>query len=72
MFNTQISLGDIVLFAGFCIGGASSYFGTLNKIKATDYKIEELRRGRGLILEHWPHTVQRCFGWRGNGNISQD
>ena len=63
MLSTSISIGDIAIMVGLVGTAAANYFGVVNKIKAVDYKLEELRRGRGLILEHWPHAVRRCFGF---------
>lgn len=35
---------------------------------ATEKAVENMQRGRGLILEHWPPMVRRCFGYGANGN----
>jgi hypothetical protein len=68
--DSHISIGDLVVIIGILGSIAANYFGVLNKIRATDWKVEELRRGRGLILEHWPHAVRRCFGYD-NGPTAQ-
>ena len=65
-----VSLGDLVIACGMAAAAAANYFAVVNKQKATDWKVEELRRGRGLILEHWPPSVRRCFGYS-NGTERQ-
>ena len=62
--DPQVSLGDIIVVVGFVVGGLANYFMLSSKVREVLYKVEELRRGRGLILEHWPYAVQRCFGYR--------
>jgi hypothetical protein len=49
---------------GLCLAGVGNYFGTVARVKEVDWKIEELRRGRGLILRDWPPMVKRCFGYK--------
>lgn len=67
MLRTEISIGDLAVIVGLVGTALGNYFTTRNMTERTDYKVEELRRGRGLILEHWPPAVQRCFGYF-NGN----
>jgi hypothetical protein len=62
-----ISVGDLCIFVGMCGAAVGNYFGTVNKVKEVKWMVEELRRGRGLILRDWPPMVKRCFGYR-NGN----
>jgi hypothetical protein len=59
MIQYTISLGDIVVVtvAVFSIGVNYA------RISTIEYKFEELRRGRGLILDHFPPMVRRCFGF---------
>jgi hypothetical protein len=59
MIQYTVSLGDmvVVVVAIFSIGVNYAH---INQI---DYKVEELRRGRGIILEHFPPMVRRCFGY---------
>lgn len=61
--KTEISVGDVAVVVGLAVTAAANYFGLQGKIKSVDYKVEELRRGRGLILEHFPPMVKRCFGY---------
>ena len=61
--DQTISFGDIMVCVGIVAAGAANYFGTIAKINSVDYKVEELRRGRGLILKDWPYTIQRCFNY---------
>ena len=69
IIDQTISVGDIFVIGGLIVGGAANYFGTVGKVKSVDYKVEELRRGRGLILKDWPYPVQRCFNYiNGNGS----
>lgn len=71
-FQTTVSLGDLIVALVSLCTLVGLYYTQRADIRQTDYKVEELRRGRGLILEHWPHMVQRCFGWRGGGNSAED
>lgn len=77
-FSTQISLGDLIMIGGLVIGVVANYFGIVRRIdgldgrqSAAETQIDDLRRGRGLILgetSDWPDTVRRCFGFHsGNG-----
>ena len=63
MLDPTISVGDVVAIVGMTAAAVGNYFAIASKIKATDWKVEELRRGRGLILDHWPPMVRRCFGY---------
>lgn len=79
--SPTISLGDIALIVGLLGTMVWNYFAIIrrqdrlnarhdllsNRVTNLDGKVEELRRGRGLILEHWPATVRRCFGFDANG-----
>lgn len=79
--SPTISIGDIVLVLGLFGTMAWNYFAVIRRqdrlsarhdlisqrVTNLDNRVEELRRGRGLILEHWPATVRRCFGFDGNG-----
>lgn len=67
MISPVISIGDIVVGLGFFIGMLANYFAMKNAISVLDFKVEELRRGRGLIMREWPALVQRCMGFR-NGH----
>jgi hypothetical protein len=62
-FDNHVSLGDLVLFMGFIGGMIVNWFTLREKVNRIDYKLEELRRGRGLMLEHWPQMVRQCFGF---------
>lgn len=66
-----VSLGDIAVIAGLVLAGVGNYFATVGVAKSVDYKVEELRRGRGLILRDWPVKVQRCFGYINGKSQSQ-
>jgi hypothetical protein len=63
MFQTTVSVGDLIVAAVSLCSALGVFYAVKYQVIACDYKVEELRRGRGLILEHWPHTVQRCFGF---------
>lgn len=65
--STQVSWGDIFVGLGLLAAMAQNYFGTQAAIKELRRDYEEVRRGRGLILEHFPHAVQRCFGFINGG-----
>jgi hypothetical protein len=60
-----ISLGDVILGVCMFVSVIANYFAVKYAIRDLDYRVEELRRGRGLILEHWPAPVRRCFGFDG-------
>lgn len=70
--STTVSLGDLIVALISLCTLVGLYYAQRFSIAQTDYKVEELRRGRGLILEHWPHMVQRCFGWRGSGSRGEE
>jgi hypothetical protein len=56
------------VIGGMVLAATVNYITTVQRQKATDWKVEELRRGRGLILRDWPQRVQQCFGYiAGNG-----
>lgn len=79
--SPTISLGDIALILGLAGTMIWNYVMIIRRqdglnarhtllsqrVTNLDGKVEELRRGRGLILEHWPATVRRCFGFDANG-----
>ena len=64
----HISVGDILILIGFVGTILGNYFMLKALVREVNYKVEELRRGRGLILEHWPPSVQRCFGYMNGGS----
>ena len=73
-FSGQITLGDAVMVATLCISIGYNYVAVVRRVDrlglrqdALGEKIEDLRRGRGLILEHWPPMVRRCFGYSSEG-----
>lgn len=43
-------------------------FKQVRRIDTIEYQVEELRKGRGLIMEHFPPMVRRCFGYGANGH----
>jgi hypothetical protein len=63
MFQTTVSLGDLVVCAVAIVSGAGTFFANKARVESVEYKVEELRRGRGIILEHFPPMVRRCFGY---------
>lgn len=73
MFQTTVSLGDVVVLLGLAATVLTNYFGVVRRVdrisdrqKATDDKVEELRHGRGLVLgptSDWPPMVRKCFGY---------
>lgn len=72
-FSNTITVGD--LFAGLMMvcSAIAFYFAGVRRVDAVVIKadvleksVEELRRGRGLILDgdsNWPDAVRRCFGY---------
>lgn len=77
-FSNHVSIGDVCVIAGVVGSVAWNYFGLHRKIdhldnrqSTTEKTLEELRRGRGLILgetSDWPNAVRRCFGFGRNGS----
>ena len=72
MISGTITWGDIAVIVGLLIGGTANFYAVKGMVSATDYKVEELRRGRGLILEHFPPMVRRCFGYGSSHYRSDD
>lgn len=72
-FSTQITLGDVIAIAVIAAGVVTNYYGIVRRLDgldsrqtSTEKNIEDLRRGRGLILGEagdWPLAVRRCFGF---------
>jgi hypothetical protein len=68
IIEPTISVGDVSVIGGLVLAATVNYITTVQRVKATDWKVEELRRGRGLILREWPQKIQQCFGYiSGNG-----
>lgn len=79
--SPTISIGDIVLVLGLCGTMAWNYFTVIRRqdrlaarhdllsqrVNNLDTRVDDLRRGRGLILEHWPAPFRRLFGFDANG-----
>lgn len=77
-FSANITLGDVIALLGLAGTVAYNYFAIWRRIdrvsnrvelvdtriKTTDEKFEDLRRGRGLIMESWPQAMQRVMGFR--------
>lgn len=66
--SPQITVGDLAVICGMLLTAAAHYWAVFFKLKNVDTKVEELRRGRGLILgdgSDWPDAVRRCFGFGG-------
>lgn len=70
MLQTTVSFGDLLVLAGFGVHVMYNYFGVVRRVdrvvlrhEGLEQKFEELRRGRGLILESFPPMVRRCFGY---------
>lgn len=76
-FSNHVTIGDIVVAGGIAGSLIWNYFGIHRKLDSldsrqatTETKIEDLRRGRGLIMgetSDWPNAVRRCFGFGPNG-----
>lgn len=69
-FSAQITLGDAVMVATLFVSIGYNYVAVVRRVDRVALlqdklgeKVEDLRRGRGLILEHWPPMVRRCFGF---------
>lgn len=72
--NTTISLGDVITLLTLVGVVIYNYYAIVRRIdrvtervKHNEQSIEDLRRGRGLILENWPQAMQRLLGFR-NGH----
>lgn len=69
-YDNSITLGDVVALILLCAAMIAQYIALIrrldshaNRIKNTEDDIYELKRGRGLVLEHWPFRVRQCFGF---------
>jgi hypothetical protein len=65
-FTPSISLDSIVTLAGFAGAIFAQHLLMKSDIKQNKKDIDDLRRGRGLILgtnSDWPDAVRRCFGF---------
>lgn len=68
MFSLTISLGDVLVVGGMLAHLVFFQFKQVRRIDTIEYQVEELRKGRGLIMEHFPPMVRRCFGYGANGH----
>jgi hypothetical protein len=69
MISYSVSLGDLIV-AGVAVGSVIYNYAVVQKrVDSISYNYEELRRGRGIIIEggDWPDTVRRCFGYGRRG-----
>ena len=67
-FSNHVTLGDVVVILGIVAAVFANYFGMRARINELAKTVDELRRGRGLILgpnSDWPDAVRRCFGFVG-------
>lgn len=69
--NSNVSVGDIIAILLLVATIAYNYFAIIrrmdrmsDRLKYTEQHFEDLRRGRGLILESWPQAMQRLMGFR--------
>lgn len=69
--TTNISVGDIAAIMMLAGTIAYNYYAIVRrmdrmseKIKHNEDAYNDLRRGRGLILENWPQAMQRLMGFR--------
>lgn len=72
--NTNVSIGDIIAIVLLLCTIAYNYYAIIrrldrvsDRLKINESHYEDLRRGRGLILESWPQAMQRLMGFR-NGH----
>jgi len=66
IFRSDISIGDLAVICGMLVAAAAHYFGIKNRIDNVLNTVEELKRGRGLVMgatSDWPIAVRRCFGF---------
>ena len=65
-FHPTLTIDSIVVVVGFAGTLAGQWFFLRADVKALRHDIENLRRGRGLIMgatSDWPDAVRRCFGF---------
>ena len=65
IFRSEISIGDISVIVIGLLSLAGYFFGIKYRLDALSTTVEDVRRGRGLILgpnSDWPAAVRRCFG----------
>lgn len=68
---TTVSIGDIILAVGMVASVVFNYAVNSFMIKQLMRDINDIRRGRGLIMgpnSDWPPQVRRCFGYGENVN----
>lgn len=77
--NTNISLGDVLTLLTLVGVIIYNYYAIVRRIdritervKHNEDSIEDMRRGRGLILETWPIAMQRLMGFRNGGGYLND
>lgn len=71
----HISLDSVVTLVGFLGIIIANYFGVIRRVDAHSYRLKsieddvtDLKKGRGLMLEYWPQSVQRCMGYIGRAH----
>lgn len=69
--STTISVGDVLTLITLIGVVIYNYYAIVRRIdritervKHNETSYEDLRRGRGLILENWPQAMQRLMGFR--------
>lgn len=69
--NSNVSVGDIIAIFMLLCTIAYNYYAIIrrldrmtDRLKHTEQSFEDLRRGRGLIMESWPQAMQRLMGFR--------
>lgn len=72
--NTTVSIGDLIAITLLLSTIAYNYYAIIRRldrlqdqIKRNADSFEDLRRGRGLILESWPQAMQKVMGFRNGG-----
>lgn len=70
-FQTHVTIGDVAVLVALAGNVLYFIFGVGWRIQNTDFKVEELRRGRGLVMKDWPIGFQRVMGFI-NGHHRHD
>lgn len=63
--SDQVSFGDLIVAGGLVGSVIYNYSIVSTTLRALRTQVEDLRRGRGLIMgenSDWPLAVRRCFG----------
>lgn len=65
-FHPTVSYDSIIVVLGFAGTFVAQWFFLRWEVKELRRDVEDVRRGRGLVMgqnSDWPDAVRRCFGF---------